>query len=201
MNRLAIWPPVPVSQSRADLDALSATVSGLLRSDMGSSDSDVQSRLGYLLIVRSCGHLETTQKECLEGLHLRLFGSVVTSYIHSMSFTRGSNPSSSYLLELLGRIAPEEAKEALKEFLKGKFRSKNSSFDERKYQDILNDLVRIRNNIAHGEQGILSNAEDSLEYKKAAIDICDWYLSYFEPKGKAEQLYVAHRSDPLYTKG
>ena len=68
-----------------------------------------------------------------------------------MSFTRGSNPSSSYLLELLGRIAPEEAKEALKEFLKGKFRSKNSSFDERKYQDILNDLVRIRNNIAHAD--------------------------------------------------
>ena len=183
------WMPTTVGSSLADLTALQS----LVRSMDPLSDS--LQFLSNLLLIRSCGHLDTTEKACIEDLFERLYGRVVHDYLDKTTFRSGRNPSYKNLAETLGLIdGSKSIKGELKAHLSQPF-IHNSKVDfPQTYRECLDRLVNNRNSVVHG-YSLHIQSHEALAYSDLSIQISNWYLSFFKPGGRAEEVL-----GPVYQK-
>lgn len=176
------WMPTTVGSSLADLTALQS----LVRSTDPLSDS--LQFLSNLLLVRSCGHMETTEKTCIEDLFERLYGRVVHDYLDKTTFRSGRNPSPKNLTETLGLIdGSNSIKSELKELLSQPFVHTSMVDFPPTCRECLDKLVKNRNSVVHGYSLHVQSIE-ALAYSDLSIQISNWYLDFFRPGGRAEEV-------------
>ena len=180
---MSSWMPTTVGSSLTDLDALREIVR---RTQADDPLSDSLQFLSNLLLVRSCGHMETTEKTCIEDLFERMYGRVVHDYVDKTTFRTGKNPNYEKLSETLGLIdATGVIKKDLKNRLSQPFVHDSQVGLPDTCRNCLDALVKARNSVVHGYSLHIQSAE-ALAYSELSIQLSNWYLDYFKPGGAAE---------------
>ncbi len=195
------WAPATVEQSLESLHALS----GLLEKACTENPlSDDVFHLSNWLIVRSCGHLETTEKACIGNLFNLLYGSAVYDYLTETSFSRGRNPNPDTLSDLLKKVVGRQRRDS-PEALHRRFASfMSSEFDEacyeefanRSYRDCLKVVVESRNSLVHGV-GAGRPWKMALDSAVIAERVGEWYIREFSPNGHAHSLLGGSKLEDL----
>lgn len=185
------WSPNTVQASLRELEVAKSVVSRLQNEN---PFSDHLPFISNWLIVRSCGHLEATERACIEDLVDRLYGRTVHDYIYQSLFRSGRNPSPDNLKSTLGLIDRSgRLKGSLKDYLS---RPANevpggNNLSCSTLNDALNEAVKQRNHVVHG-YATHPDARSALAYAEVAIRVSDWYLSIFEPGGQAQTVLASY---------
>lgn len=160
------WPSHEMNQSKKKLIEL--------RTELNKSDTEmpteIRAALSRFLIVRACGHVEFTFVEAFCGFTESRSSPMVAKYIRK-GFDRGLNPRSWRLIETVERL-DSSFSSLFTEYLNedGKLRKED-----------LEDLVSLRNAIAHGKREGANTAR-ALKLADFSIELSDWLGNILNPQ-------------------
>lgn len=184
------WSPNTVQASLRELEVTKNNVSRLQNEN---PLSDYLPFISNWLIVRSCGHLEVTERACIEDLVDRLYGHTVHDFIDQSLFKSGRNPNPSNLKGVLHNIDKSDTlKKSLKNYLSGPTSSVpgGNILSCATLNEALNEAVDQRNHVVHGYT-THPDARSALAYAEVVLSVSDWYLSTFKPGGQAQAILTS----------
>lgn len=184
------WSPNTVQASLRELEVTKNAVSKLQNEN---PLSDYLSFISNWLIVRSCGHLEVTERACIEDIVDRLYGHTVHDFIDQSLFKSGRNPNPDNLKGVLHKLDKSDAlKSSLKDYLSGPTRCMpgGNNLSCATLNDALNEAVDQRNHVVHGYT-THPGARSALAYSEVILSVSEWYLSTFKPGGQAETVLTS----------
>lgn len=170
------WPPYTVIRSENRLKELHSVIEHL-KIDADPADPAI-TELSRLLVVRSCGHLETTFSCCFLKYIERHASKTVADYVEG-TFKKWQSPKPDNIKNNLRKMSPA-IEERLRNFL---------TQDGRDYSAELGSLVNERDRISHGDNDRVT-IRSSENYYKIALEISEWFLAEFSPGGAADQCVV-----------